>query len=210
MKCPYCQAQIENGEDFCKECGQSLTASKNVTNVSDIYWSKVREEQRKRGDHYTQLQKNERENNNRTKMVRLTILAIVVVATAVLAMLIGSVNKTNQEKLKIAASSIKGMTFSDVKDVAPPTIFGSYHPEILTLKFNSDGTVDYKYSIGDYTHGTSYEIVSVKEHEKCSYEMTIDFFGNLKVLVYRSSGTLIISEVETWDDGRLYNLEIFG
>lgn len=137
------------------------------------------------------------------------ILFASAAAIVVIVMLVISKANSNDKKLSIAAESVVGKTYKDVTDIAPDTIFGSYHPEIKTLSFNDDGTVDYSYSIGDYTLGSNYDIVSTPESGTYRYEMTINFFGSITVHVYRTSGAEYTFSVKTRTDGTVSDIELY-
>lgn len=209
MRCPYCQTEIEDNASFCVKCGQAISQTDYVLKESNAYWSKAAEDQREQGDQYRKKIEEEKKNIRSATVRRLGMVITIAVAIALVVFIVISVNSSNQEKLKVAEASVIGKTYKDVTDIAPQTLFGSYHPEIKTLVFNNDGTADYTYSIGDYTIGSKYDIVSTPESGTYKYEMTIDFFGNISIKVYKAGGSWYTFAVETRDDGTVWQIEMF-
>lgn len=209
MRCPYCQTEIEDNSSFCVKCGQAINQTDYVLKESNAYWSIAAEDQKKNDDQYQRMLETKKQNARNAASKRIGIVIAAVVALALVVSIVLSVNNANQEKLNIAKTSVVGKTYTDTERIPPQTLLGAAHPEIQTLKFNSDGTVDYRYDVGDYSSGWNYDIEYTKEEGTYRYEMEISFFGKITIRIIRSNGSSLTFPAEVREDGSVSRIEMF-
>lgn len=124
MRCPYCQTEIEDNASFCVKCGQALSQTAFVLKESNAYWTKAAEDQREQGNKYRKKLEEEKKNLRSATARRIGMVITIAMAVAFVVFIVLSVNSSNQEKLKVAESSVIGKTYKDVTDIAPQTLFG--------------------------------------------------------------------------------------
>lgn len=209
MLCPYCNSELSDGTPFCPKCGQAISHADLTPNESDTYWSKAAEDQKKHDDQYQILLETEVKNVKGARAKRFSILLALIAVIILAVFIVQSVNKSNEEKLSIAAASVIGKTYTDTVRIPPQTLLGSAHPEVQTLVINSNGTANYRYDVGDYSSGWDYDIEYTKEEGTYKYELTISFFGNVRITLISDRGVYRTFAVTTGDDGTVRRIEMF-
>lgn len=210
MKCPYCQSDVIDVSGFCNNCGQAISDDKAETKESDAFWKKTEKDESNRYRQNNRIKEVEKETRNRAAKNRIMISIASILAIVAVVFIIMTVNNKNEEKLRLAMQSVKGKTYTDDIDISPGTILGAHHPEIKKLVFNNDGTVNYSYSIGDYNSSPlGYEIVDVRESATYKYDMSIDFFGNISISIYKHGSVWETYDADIWSDGKVHAIDMF-
>ena len=82
MKCPYCNAEIEDGAKFCTNCGKALTSSETVPETAEADTEKLPDEPPKK-----QME----------KLIRILVIAAAVLVTAALGITLGVSSFVNRQ-----------------------------------------------------------------------------------------------------------------
>lgn len=80
MKCPHCKKIVPDGSLYCPECGQTVSGYSDTSQEVEKYWDKVqRENDRADQIRKEELAKAEQVKRNKTRVMLLSVISIVVV-----------------------------------------------------------------------------------------------------------------------------------
>lgn len=209
MTCPYCSAVLSEGSPFCPECGQSFSSSLSNSGQTGKYWNDVdalneKNERERLGA--IQRAKDEMKQQTAGFLRKALMVGIVV---AILALILWSLNNSNQKKLEIVRADAIGSSYSDSSTRIMSN--GDNFDQMIVM-FKDDRLLTYTH--GNYTmhisSSGSGNRISVSENEiyqKKDYEYRFrsTLFG--KVLLEFNGNQY---EVELKDDGTIFTVHFYS
>lgn len=142
MKCPYCNKEISDTSIFCPECGQGVNQEQK-SSTSENYWNTVADDDKRRNQEYLKTATRQRSEANAQKTKKLAVIISVIALVAAALFVTVSITNANNAELEAVKANLPG---KELKCSYSRTETGFWiHYYYYTLKFNSDGTLNYYY-----------------------------------------------------------------
>lgn len=188
MKCPYCNKEISDTSIFCPECGQSVNQEQK-SSASENYWSTVANDDKKRNQEYLKSATRQRSEANTQKTKRLAVFISLIALIAVALFATVSITNANNAELEAVKANLPG---KELKCSYSQTEAGFWiHYYYYTLKFNSDGTLNYYYltTVGPAEKD---EVPTLKG--TYTYTITRNILGDYFITFGNESFTMTVSD----------------
>ena len=95
MKCPYCNNEVTNTQDYCPNCGQAIKSASEKNSSTSSYWNSVGKE--KSRDEKIRIDVERQITQNQNKKKRTTIAILVVLCIIGLGIFYATVIHPNQQ-----------------------------------------------------------------------------------------------------------------
>lgn len=188
MKCPYCHKEIPATSIFCPECGLSINQEQKSSS-SESYWNGIASEDKKRNQEYLKsamLQRNEAKTQKIKKIAFIIFLfALIACATFITV----SITNANKAELETVKSNLIGKELKCSYSRTGAAFWIHYY--YYTLKFNSDGTLNYYYMT---TVGPAEKDDVPTLKGTYAYTITRNILGDYFISVGNESFTLTVSD----------------
>lgn len=188
MKCPYCNKEISDTSIFCAECGQSIKQEQK-SSTSENYWSMVVNDDKCRNQEYLKTATRQRSETNTQRTKRLAVIISLIALVAVSLFAAVSITNANNTELEAVKSNLPG---KELKCSYSQTEAGFWiHYYYYTLKFNSDGTLNYYYltTVGPAKKD---EVPTLKG--TYTYTITRNILGDYFITFGNESFTMTVSD----------------
>lgn len=179
MICPYCNKQIDDHSQFCPECGQEVIRKASFSaSAANNYWGTVNKEDDERDREYKQIA--ERGIKNVKERRRKTIVTIIILSAALIAIVIGMKRfNDHQEQLTDQVKhNLVGKSFTAHSSHGEG--LGWIIHEYWDLRFKDDTNATYAYT---KTVGPRESGEDPNSRGTYTYMVSRSIFGNYSVRV---------------------------
>ncbi len=188
MKCPYCNKKIADTSIFCPECGQSVNQEQK-SSTSESYWSTVANDGKRRNQEYLKTAMRQRSEANAQKAKTLAVIISLFALIAVALFATVRITNTNNAELETVKVNLPG---KELKCSYSQTEAGFWiHYYYYTLKFNSDGTLNY-YFLTTVGPAEKDEVPMLKG--TYTYTITRNILGDYFISFNNESFTMTVSD----------------
>ena len=79
MKCPYCNNEVTNTQDYCPNCGQAIKSASEKNSSTSSYWNSVGKEKSRDEKIRIDVERQITQNQNKKKRTTIAILVVLCI-----------------------------------------------------------------------------------------------------------------------------------